>query len=112
MNKIMRRQRRKRGIRKDIYGTIEKPRITIYKSNKHIYVQAIDDYTGNTIAGYSDFKIGKRKNIEVAFAIGKKLAESLSRKDVKKAIYDRNGYIYHGLVKSVAEGVRKGGIRV
>ncbi len=112
MNKIERRLRRKKGIRKNIYGIPSKPRITVYRSNKHLYVQAIDDLHGNTLCSSSDFDAGIRKNLKGASAVGLKLAEKLLKKNVKDAIFDRNGYIYHGLVKAVADGVRKGGIKV
>jgi large subunit ribosomal protein L18 len=112
MNKIERRIRRKRGIRKKIFGTPETPRITVFKSNKHIYAQAIDDQLGRTLAYSSDVSAGSKKSKEGAVAVGEKLAEKLLGKEIKQAVFDRNGYLYHGLVKSVADGIRKGGVRV
>ena len=112
MNKIERRMRRKRGIRKNIFGTNAKPRITVFKSNRHIYVQAIDDQLGRTLAHSSDVFAGSKKSKEGAVAVGEKLAEMLLGKEINQAVFDRNGYLYHGLVKSVADGVRKGGVKV
>jgi large subunit ribosomal protein L18 len=112
MNKIERRVRRKKGIRKKIFGTPAKPRITIFKSNKHIYVQAVDDQLGRTIAYSSDVFTGVKKSKEGAVVVGEKLAEKLIGKEIKQAVFDRNGYLYHGLVKSVADGIRKGGVKV
>ena len=112
MNKIEKRFRRKKGIRKKIYGTVEKPRITVFRSNKHIYVQAIDDHNGTTIEYSSDFEAKVKKNIDGAAAVGENLAEKLIKKKIKEAVYDRNGYIYHGVVKALADGVRKGGIKL
>jgi large subunit ribosomal protein L18 len=112
MNKIERRMRRKRGIRKKIFGTNAKPRITVFKSNRHIYVQAIDDQLGRTLAHSSDAFAGSKRSKEGAVAVGEKLAEMLLGKEIKQGVFDRNGYLYHGLVKSVADGVRKGGVKV
>lgn len=112
MNKIEKRVRRKKGIRKKISGTAEKPRITVFRSNKHLYVQAIDDRNGTTIDYSSDFEAKVKKNIDGAAVVGEKLSEKLIKKKIKKAVYDRNGYIYHGVVKALADGVRKGGIKL
>ena len=112
MNKIKRRLRRKRGIRKKIFGTDLKPRITVFKSNRHLYVQAIDDYSGNTLSASSDIQTGVKRNREGAQQIGEDLAKKLSEKKVKEGIFDRNGYVYHGLISAIAEGVRKGGVKV
>ena len=112
MDKIEKRIRRKKGIRKNIYGTPEKPRITVFRSNRHIYVQAIDDRKGTTIDYSSDVESKVKRNIDGAAVVGEKLAEKLVKKKIKEAVYDRNGYIYHGVVKALADGVRKGGIKL
>lgn len=112
MEKRERRLRRKKGIRKKIYGTLEKPRVTVYKSRRHIYVQAIDDDAGNTLSSSSDFAAEIKKNVEGAFVLGNKLAEKLKEKNIKQVTFDRNGYVYHGIVKAIAEGLRKGGVKV
>jgi len=112
MDKLDRRLRRKRGIRKKIFGTAHKPRITVYKSNRHIYVQAVDDLTGSTIDSCSDSVAKVKCTAENAVTIGEMLASKLLEKKIGEAVFDRNGYLYHGLVKSIAEGIRKGGIKV
>ena len=112
MNKIEKRYRRKKGIRKTINGTAEKPRITVFRSNKHIYVQAVDDIKGITIDFSSDYEAKVKRNIDGAAVVGEKLAEKLVKKKIKEAVYDRNGYIYHGIVKALADGVRKSGIKL
>jgi large subunit ribosomal protein L18 len=112
LKKNERRIRRKKGIRKSIYGSETKPRITVFRSNKHIYVQAIDDDKGSTLCSSSDVKAGVKKNCDGAIFLGQKLAQNLKEAKVKQVVFDRNGYIYHGIVKSIAEGIRKGGIRV
>jgi large subunit ribosomal protein L18 len=112
MDKIERRLRRKKGIRKNITGTAVKPRITIFRSNKHIYAQAVDDTTGFTLSHSSDFEAKVKRNIKGASAVGEKLAAKLVEKKIKEAVYDRNGYVYHGLVKALADGIRKGGVKL
>ncbi len=112
MDKISKRLRRKRGIRKRIYGTSVRPRISVFKSNRHIYVQAIDDDSGSTIGSSSDFDAGVKRNIDGAMTIGQKLAEKLLKKNVKDGVFDRNGFIYCGLIKALCDGIRKGGLKV
>ncbi len=112
MDKLERRARRKKGIRKRIHGTPEKPRITVFRSNKHLYVQAVDDTAGKTITSSSDVENGVQKNKEGAAVVGEKLAVKLKDLRVQQAVFDRNGYLYHGVVSAIAEGIRKGGIQV
>jgi large subunit ribosomal protein L18 len=112
MNKIERRKRRKKGIRKKIHGTETKPRISVFKSNRHIYAQAIDDEKSVTICSVSDFEEGTKMNVEGAVVIGEHIAEKLKKKKIKEAVFDRNGYLYHGVVKSVCEGIKKGGLKI
>jgi len=112
MNKIERMLRRKKGIRKKISGTGSKPRICVFKSLRHLYVQAIDDERRVTLAYSWNGSSGVKKNIQGAHTIGEKLAEQLVQKNIKEAVFDRSGYKYHGLVRAVAEGLRKGGIEV
>jgi large subunit ribosomal protein L18 len=112
MDKIKRRIRRKKGIRKKIHGSKTKPRLTVFRSNRHIYVQAIDDDKGSTLCSSSDGEAGVKKNCDGALRLGQKMAEKLKEAKVKQVVFDRNGFIYHGIVKSIAEGVRKGGIKV
>ena len=112
MDKIERRFRRKKGIRKNITGTAAKPRITVFRSNKHIYAQAVNDLTGTTLGYSSDYEAKVKRNMEGASAVGENLAKKLVEKKIKEAVYDRNGYVYHGLVKALAEGIRKGGVKL
>ncbi len=112
MKKTERRLRRKKGIRKGIHGSKTKPRVTVFRSNKHIYVQAIDDDRGSTLCSLSDIEVGVKKNCDGGARVGQKMAEKLKAAKIKQVVFDRNGYIYHGIVKSIAEGVRKGGIKV
>ena len=112
MDKIRKRTRRKKGIRKDISGTKTKPRVSVYRSNRHIFVQAIDDESGTTLCSASDAEAGVKSNTEGAHSVGEKLAEKLKKAKVQEAVFDRNGFVYHGIVKSVAEGIRKAGIKV
>jgi large subunit ribosomal protein L18 len=110
------RARRKGSIRKRITGTPERPRLTVFRSLKHIFVQAIDDSTHQVLATASDMEADlrgqmgglkkKAKAKKVGEAIGKKLLD----KNVKKVVFDRNGYIYHGRVKELADGARAAGL--
>jgi large subunit ribosomal protein L18 len=112
MDKIESRTRRKKGIRKKIYGTPDKPRITVFRSNRHLFVQAVDDTAGKTIASSSDIQSKVKRTKEGAVVVGEKLAEKLTGLQVQRAVFDRNGYLYHGVISAVAEGVRKGDIQV
>jgi large subunit ribosomal protein L18 len=110
------RWRRKRAIRKRIAGTAERPRLSVFRSNSHIYVQAIDDVTHQVLAAASDLEkevaaraAGKKKS-ERAKLVGQTIAGRLKSKNVVQVVFDRNGYIYHGRIKQVAEGAREGGL--
>ena len=113
--KQLRRVRRKRRIRKKIQGTSNCPRLTVYKSNHYTYTQIIDDYNGHTIVAASNCEKDLRKlpnNIEGAIELGIVLGDRLKAKKIKKIVFDRNGYAYHGIVRSIAESVRKTGIKL
>ncbi len=112
MNKHERRLRRKKGIRKKIHGTFGVPRVTVYKSNKHLYLQAVDDDTGKTLLFSSDLESGVKNNREGARSVGMQAAEKMKKKKITQVVFDRNGNIYHGVVKSVADGMREGGIKL
>jgi len=112
MDKIQRRIRRKKGIRKKISGHSAKPRITVFKSNRHLYVQAVDDDTGNTLCSCSDLRTSVKRNREGASQVGLELAKDLKKKKIAEGVFDRNGYVYHGIVQAVADGIRKGGIKL
>jgi len=114
-----RRDRIKHRIRKRVSGTQERPRLTVFRSVVHMYVQVVDDMTGQTIASASTVeptvkgtleKSAKGGNIEGAKAIGKTIAERLLEKGVKRVVFDRNGFLYHGRVKAVAEAAREAGL--
>ena len=115
-NKAEGRQRRHIRLRKKIRGTESRPRLAVFKSNCNIYAQVINDKTGETIVSASslekDFraKFGGKLNIEVAKTIGKTVAERAKSKGVSSVVFDRGGYIYHGRIKSVADGAREAGL--
>jgi large subunit ribosomal protein L18 len=105
--------RRKKSIRKKVSGTETKPRVAIFRSNKHIYVQAIDDVSAKTLAFGSDKDIKEKgKPVEVAEKIGELIGSKLKEKKIENAVFDRSGYKYHGKVKAIAEGIRKSGLKV
>ena len=105
------RTRRKRRIRKKIEGSAERPRLTVFRSNKHIYAQVIDDLAGKTLASASSLAIKvEGKKVDTATAVGEAVAQACSAAGVQKVVFDRNGYIYHGRVRALADGARKGGL--
>jgi len=113
MPKLDRRSRIKKGIRKKVLGTPASPRLTVFRSNKGIYAQLIDDSKGNTITWASSMELeqkGKR-NIEISKTVGKKVAERALASGFTTVVFDRNGYLYHGNVKALAEGAREGGLK-
>ena len=109
------RVRRKRRVRKKVFGTAERPRLSVYRSSKHIYAQVIDDQTGTTLASAStvekEFAAEGTKS-DNAKKIGEVLAERCKAKQIETVVFDRNGYPYHsGRVRSLAEGAREGGLK-
>ena len=101
-------------IRKSIRGTAERPRMTVFKSSRYLYVQVIDDCAGRTLAAVSNLEKDLRSlksNAAGALSLGQALGARLKEKKIEKVVFDRNGYLYHGLVKSIAEGARKAGIQ-
>lgn len=118
MNKIKvlkkRRLRRKRITRKRIHGTNSKPRLSVFKSNKYIYIQAINDDEGETILSYSSVKQDKKDsklNKKTAEKVGEEFGKKLIEKKIDVAVFDRNGYLYTGRVKALADGIRKAGVK-
>ena len=114
-----RRQRIKYRIRKRVEGTEARPRLTVFRSVAHIYVQVVDDATGTTVASASTLestvkgtmdKQARGGNVAGAKAIGKAIAERLIEKGVKRVVFDRNGFLYHGRVKAVADAAREAGL--
>ena len=113
LEKKIRRERRKKHIRKKIRGTASRPRMTIYKSNKHLYIQVIDDDIANTLVSAStvEKELRNLKNKkEDAEKLGKIIGERLKKAKISEVIFDRNGYIYCGLIKAVADAARKEGV--
>ncbi|UOB16401.1 50S ribosomal protein L18 [Abyssalbus ytuae] len=114
LSKTERRQRIKNRIRKIVSGTENRPRLAVFRSNKEIYAQLIDDNTGATIAAASsrDKDISAKGNkTEIAAHVGKAIAEKALKAGIEKITFDRGGYLYHGRVKSLAEGAREGGLK-
>ena len=116
LSKQERRLRIKKRIRKSISGTAELPRMTVFRSNKQIYVQLIDDVQGKTLVAASSLikKIADKKDItkkEQASLVGKSIAEKALNSGISKIVFDRNGYLYHGRVKSLAEAAREKGLK-
>ncbi|GAB5523381.1 MAG: 50S ribosomal protein L18 [Roseivirga sp.] len=106
------RLRIKKGIRNKISGTAERPRISVFKSNKRIYAQIIDDEAGHTMVAASSSEIGEANaNVELSKEVGKKLAEKAVASGITNVVFDRNGYVYHGKVKALADGAREGGLK-
>ncbi len=108
------RAKRKKRIRKKIEGSAERPRLSVFRSTKHIYAQVVDDLTGKTLACASsldkELKGTEGTKTDAAKAVGTRLAEVCKGKGIEKVVFDRNGFIYHGRVKAVAEGAREGGL--
>tara|TARA_B100001029_G_C15025771_1_gene433522 strand:+ start:648 stop:1007 length:360 start_codon:yes stop_codon:yes gene_type:complete len=115
-NKINRRNRIKKRIRKIIIGTNKKPRLSVFRSNKEIYSQLIDDSNGETLVSASSREklISENKSsnkVLIAENVGKLLADKALKKGIKDVAFDRGGYLYHGRVKSLAQGARSGGLK-
>jgi len=111
-NKRARRQVLKYRIRNKISGTPTKPRLAIYRSNKSIYCQLIDDLNGVTLASSSSSQLGATGNkVEQAKQVGTSIAEKAKAANIEDVVFDRGGYLYHGRVKSLAEGAREGGLQ-
>lgn len=109
------RQRRKYGIRKKVTGTTERPRLTVFRSNRFIYAQLIDDSTGKTLAGASsrtkEIESANVKKSEEGKLVGAEIAKRAVEKGIKAVVFDRNGFRYHGRVKALADGAREGGLQ-
>lgn len=112
-NKVQRRLRIKRSIRNKISGTPARPRLSVFRSNKAIYAQIIDDTTGRTLAAASSVKLDgvTNANISVANQVGKEVGAKAIELGITQVVFDRSGYLYHGKVKSLAEGAREAGLK-
>ncbi len=113
-SKVNRRAKIKRRIRKKISGTAQLPRLTVFRSNKQIYAQLIDDVNGVTLASASSYNnkaAEKLAKTEQAAVVGKEVAEKAIKAGIQAVVFDRNGYLYHGRVKSLADSAREGGLK-
>lgn len=111
--KLQKQNRRKIRVSSDIMGTAARPRVSVYRSNKYIYAQAIDDDSAKTIAAVSSLKLDvKGTKSEKAREVGKRLAALLKKANVTAVVFDRGSYLYNGRVKNLAEGLREGEIKV
>ena len=112
LRKVIRRNGVRQRIRKVIKGTTESPRLSVFRSNKQIYAQIIDDSNGHTLASASSRETSTKSNkTELASLVGKSIAEKAIAAGVTKVVFDRGGYLYHGRIKALAEGARNGGLK-
>jgi len=115
LTKQERRYRIKKRIRKIVSGTAERPRLNVFRSNKQIYAQLIDDMSGKTLMAVSslnkDFVGAEGTKTEIALKVGKAIAEKAIASGITSVVFDRNGYLYHGRVKQLAEAAREGGLK-
>jgi large subunit ribosomal protein L18 len=111
--KAKRYDQRKRRVRAKILGSAARPRLSVFRSNTHIYGQIINDEEGKTLIAFSDIKIKKEAKMtktQIAGTVGEEIAKKALAKKIKTVVFDRNGFMYHGRVKALAEGARKGGL--
>ena len=114
LNKVLRRAKFKRRIRKKVFGTSAIPRLSVFRSNKQIYAQIIDDTTGKTLASAGSLKheeAQKAAKLEQAAMVGKMIAENATKAGIQAVVFDRNGYLYHGRVKSLADSALESGLK-
>lgn len=113
--KVIRRSKIKYRIRKKVYGTAQKPRLSVFRSNKGIYAQLVDDDNGQTLAAASsldkDFANAKGTKVEQSKRVGEALAKKALALNLTTCVFDRGGYLYHGRVKALADGAREGGLQ-
>ncbi len=114
--KVVRRQKLRWRIRTRVKGTAQKPRMSVFRSNKDIYVQLIDDVTGNTLASANsrqkDIAAQSGTKTEISALVGKAIAAKAKDLGIEQCVFDRGGYLYHGRVKSLADGAREGGLKL
>lgn len=111
ISKIARRNKIKTRIRGKISGTAARPRMTVFRSNKQIYVQLVDDLAGKTLVATSSKGIEEGTKIEIAAKVGEAIAQKAIEAGITEVVFDRNGYLFHGRVKSLADAARKGGLK-
>lgn len=110
-SKIQRRNKIKTRIRGHISGTAERPRMTVFRSNKQIYVQLVDDLAGKTLCAASSRGIAEGDKSAIAAKVGEEIARKAQEAGITTVVFDRNGYLFHGRVKSLADAARKGGLK-
>lgn len=115
ISKNQSRKRRKIRIRKKVIGSAERPRLVVFRSNTHIYAQIVNDHEGITLVSASTLALSKKEpgahcNLSGACEVGKEIARLAREKNIGKVVFDRNGYIYHGRIKALADGAREGGL--
>jgi len=110
--KLSLRIKRKKRVRADISGTSERPRVSIFKSTRYVYVQAIDDVASVTLAAADGAKLGLKSSKEGATELAKVFAQTLKDKNITTVVFDRNGYLYHGVVAAFADALRENGIKL
>lgn len=115
-NKVMKRKRRAKRVRTRVFGTLKRPRFTIFRSNYHMWCQLINDEKGETILSVHDKELkkkskSKKTKTQIAHDIGELLAKRAKEKKINSVVFDRNGYKYHGRIKALAEGARGGGLK-
>jgi large subunit ribosomal protein L18 len=114
-SKTARRERIKRSIRKNVFGTAERPRLTVFRSNAQIYAQLIDDNAGATLVSCGSLKneaSQKVSKVEQAKMVGSEIAEKALAAGINEVVFDRNGYLYHGRVKTLADSAREAGLKL
>jgi len=117
MDKLQRKARRRKSIRKKISGSVERPRMCVHKSNKKLYVQIVDDIEGKTFCSASSAGVagakgqGTFKNVNFAQSLGKEIAKLAADKGIKQVVFDRGGYKFHGRIKALAEAARESGLK-
>jgi large subunit ribosomal protein L18 len=111
--KRLHRERRRKRVRRKIIGTAERPRLSVYRSNVHIYAQLVDDYAGHTLAAADSREVGEAENrTEAARKVGELVAGRAADAGVQKVVFDRGGNKYHGRIAALAEGGRSGGLKI
>ena len=114
--KVESRMRRHQRVRKTVFGTMQRPRLVVFRSNLHIYAQIVDDSAGKTLVSASSLEEECKKNVQrgnnrkAAEAVGQLIGKRAMAKDIKTVVFDRGGYLFHGRVKALAEGAREGGL--
>jgi len=113
LTKLERRSRIRKRIRKVITGTVQRPRLAVFRSNSGIYAQVIDDVNGKTLAATSVKKLNEYKGskLEISALVGKEIAELCLKANIENVVFDRGGYLYHGRIKNLAEAAREGGLK-